>query len=105
MSRTLWAGLAALLLALWGGHVSVAIGQTAAPAEIRLKEPIKYGSSCRRLADSREGIFKRDACNRTYCGLTDVKDIIEIRPNFAAEHACTWQLAGAECKCLKAGKP
>jgi len=105
MSRRLWAGLAAVLLALWGGHVAGAIGQTDASKEVRLKEPIKYGSSCRRLADSREGIFKRDACNRTYCGLADVKDIIEVRPDFAAEHGCTWQLAGVECKCLKASKP
>jgi len=105
MSRKVWAALAALLLVTWSGYDSAAIAQTDPPKEIRLKGVIPYGESCRRLADGRDGIFKRDGCNRTYCGLTDVKDIIEIRPNFAVEHACTWQLAGRECRCLKASKP
>lgn len=111
MSRKTLMGFAALLLALCAGQGPVATAQinsslpVGMPQEIRLREPIKYGESCRRLADGREGVFKRDACKRTYCGLTKVKDIIEIRPNFAVEHACTWQLAGPECKCLKASKP
>lgn len=111
MSRKASIGLGVLLLALCSSLATIAVAQTGKPApagpplEIQLKEPIKYGENCRRLKDSRYGVFKRDACGRTYCGLVEVKDIIEVRPNFAAEHACSWQLDGAACKCLKASRP
>lgn len=111
MSRLPSLGLAAMLLALCVGLAAVAAAQTSSstpagpPKEIQLKTPIRYGESCRRLNDGGDGVFKRDACGRTYCGLAKVKDIIELQPNFAANHACSWQLDGAQCKCLKARRP
>jgi hypothetical protein len=111
MSRLAWLGLVVVLLALCLGQAPVATAQVNSstppvlPTEIQLKTPIKYGDSCRRLNDGGDGIFKRDACGRTYCGLAKVKDIIELQPNFATDHACAWQLDGAQCKCLKARRP
>lgn len=111
MSRLSWVGLAVMLLALCISQATVATAQinsstpAGPPQEIQLKTPIRYGESCRRLNDGGDGIFKRDACGRTYCGLAKVKDIIELQPNFATDHACSWQLDGAQCKCLKAGRP
>lgn len=108
MIRKAWIGFGVVLLALCGGQAAVAAGEISMPGdlprEIRLNAPIKYGESCRRLNDGAAGVFKRDACGRTYCGLANVKDIIELKPTFAADHACSWQLDGAQCKCLKAGR-
>jgi hypothetical protein len=109
MSRKAWIGIAVALLALCGGR-AFAVDEISRPmpgglpAQIQTA-PIKYGESCRRINDGATGVFKRDGCGRTYCGLVNVKDIVELQPNFAAEHACTWQLAGPQCRCLKASKP
>jgi hypothetical protein len=104
MRVRLWFAFGVALMFLCIGQGANAIDPAAA-GETRTFVGIKYGESCRRLNDGKPGIFKRDACNRTYCGLIKVKDIIEIRPNFSDEHACTWQLVEAQCKCLKASRP
>src|SRR5262249_52810512 len=54
----------------------------------------KLGDACTRKSDQKGGVVKRDACGRWYCGLAEVKDIIELRPNIASELGCAWQLEG-----------
>jgi hypothetical protein len=66
--------------------------------------PIALGSACTRRTDTKPGIVKRDACGRWYCGRADFKDVIEVRPNIAAELGCKWVLelnppSGAQCRC------
>jgi hypothetical protein len=61
----------------------------------------KLGDACARKSDSAPGVVKRDACGRWYCGRTDVKDIIELRPNLAADLGCVWQLEGQRCRCVR----
>jgi hypothetical protein len=62
-------------------------------------KPYKIGDVCTRRTDTRAGVIKRDACSRWYCGRSDQKDIIEIRPNWAMETNCLWRLEGNACKC------
>jgi hypothetical protein len=62
-------------------------------------KPYKIGDICTRRTDTRPGVIKRDACSRWYCGRSDQKDIIEIRPNWALETNCLWRLEGNACKC------
>ena len=62
----------------------------------------KVGDPCKARPDNRQGVFKVDACGRWYCGREDVKDIIEVRPNIAAELGCEWQLVeGQHCRCVR----
>jgi hypothetical protein len=61
----------------------------------------KLGDACQRHTDLRTGVVKRDACGRWYCGRTDVKDVIENRPNVAEEIGCVWTLQGDRCRCIR----
>lgn len=62
---------------------------------------IKTGDTCTRRTEKAQGVVKVDACGRWYCGRSDVKDIIEVRPKFAEEFGCTWRLEGERCKCRR----
>ena len=96
--------ISALLLVL---HVDRGYSQTSQPpipvqpniATLQAQGHVfKVGEVCTRLGGG-SGIIKRDACQRWYCSRTDYQDIIERRPNFAAEIGCEWQLVGVHCLC------
>ncbi len=59
------------------------------------------GAECKRKTDRLPGVYKMDACKRMYCGPKDIKDIIEIIPDFARINHCTWRLVGEMCKCTR----
>ena len=80
--------------------LALALGTQPAAAQ-PVPKVFKLGEPCARKTDTRPGVVKRDACGRWYCSRTDVKDIIEIRPNIAAEMGCTWRLEGDHCKCRR----
>ncbi len=76
------------------------------PHVISIKKPdgttIALGQSCKRRTDDKAGVFRRDACNRWYCGRTDRKDISEALPNIAEETGCAWRVDAANrCVCQK----
>ena len=83
-----------VVLALGAQH---AVGQSTRPQVAPNGQ--KVGDACVRKSDAERGVVKRDACGRWYCGRTDVKDIIELRPNLAAELGCEWHLEGQRCRC------
>jgi hypothetical protein len=60
----------------------------------------RRGESCRPPWPGK-GIVKVDACGRWYCGLENVKDLIQARPNLTAEEKCTWTLKDEICRCVK----
>jgi hypothetical protein len=60
----------------------------------------RRGEACRPPRTDKPGIVKVDACGRWYCGRADVKDLIEVRPHFAAEQKCTWTLKDDVCRCV-----
>jgi hypothetical protein len=60
------------------------------------------GVACNRVTDKKAGVIKRDACGRWYCGRTDVKDVIEVRPDIAKEMGCEWKIDGNNCVCRRA---
>lgn len=62
---------------------------------------IRRGDACRPPYTDKPGIAKVDACGRWYCGRADIKDLIEVRPNFAKEENCKWTYKDRECKCVK----
>jgi hypothetical protein len=94
-------GLAILILLLaFGGAPALAQSQTSqTPAILRVGDP------CKSRTDPRPGVIKVDACGRWYCGRAEVKDIIELRPNIAAERGCEWQLDGNRCRCIRSNLP
>ena len=65
----------------------------------------RIGDACIRKSDKKPGVVKRDACARWYCSLPDAQDIIELRPNMAAEMGCAWRLYGTHCRCGPPDKP
>ena len=92
-SRRLVAACAALLIAPSGP----AWAQASAPAA----RPLVLGAACvRPAADSSQGVVKRDACGRWYCGLASYKDPIEIDPKLAEKFKCQWKVVDNRCKCM-----
>ncbi|HTS40551.1 MAG TPA: hypothetical protein VLX09_12895 [Stellaceae bacterium] len=102
------------LLAGLGVEVSSAMGQSSSgvPTEKDIKSQpgqtfmvgrdgkvYRIGDACIRKSDQKPGVVKRDACARWYCSLPDAQDIIELRPNIAAEMNCVWRLYGTHCRC------
>jgi hypothetical protein len=84
------------------------LGQTAAPpldraaAERQIPKIVeaKIGAACMGAYSQRLGIFKKDACGNLYCGDPKLKSILDVRPNYAAEKQCKWQMVGWRCQCL-----
>ncbi len=72
-----------------------------APQSTPPRALMKQGDTCSRKTDTRPGVVRQDACGRWYCGRADIKDIIEVRPNIAAEFGCTWTLEAGHCKCRR----
>lgn len=60
----------------------------------------RRGDTCRPPYTDKPGIVKVDGCGRWYCGRADIKDLIELLPNFAAEHKCKWTYRNNSCKCV-----
>jgi len=60
----------------------------------------KTGAACYDAADRRLGVFKHDPCGRLYCGDPKLKSIIDVRPNYAAEKKCRWQMVSWRCQCV-----
>jgi hypothetical protein len=62
----------------------------------------RLGASCKRRTDTEPGVYRKDGCDRWYCGRADAKDTSEILPNLAAETGCVWQVeASNQCVCRK----
>jgi hypothetical protein len=62
----------------------------------------RLGSVCKRRTDTEPGVYRKDGCNRWYCGRADAKDTSEILPNLAAETGCIWQVeVSNQCVCRK----
>ena len=59
------------------------------------------GEPCTMMTKNRPGVIKRDACKRWYCGRPGLRDIVESRPNLAAEMGCEWRLIGEHCLCQR----
>jgi hypothetical protein len=64
------------------------------------------GGPCVRKPDGADGIVRRDACNRWYCGSKlEVKNVSEAMPDLPQRLGCTWRIevsnAGAFCICHK----
>jgi hypothetical protein len=53
------------------------------------------------MARNQPGVIKRDACQRWYCGRKEFQDIIQSRPNFAAEMGCEWRIVNQHCLCQR----
>jgi hypothetical protein len=86
-----------------------AVGQPAteprAPARAEQKPALKLtaaspGAACFDVRSRRAGVFKRDPCGRLYCGDPKLKSILDLRPNYAAEKKCTWQVVSWRCQCV-----
>lgn len=60
----------------------------------------RRGDACRPPRTDKPGLVKVDACGRWYCGRADMKDLVEVRPNFATEQKCTWALRDNVCRCI-----
>jgi hypothetical protein len=60
----------------------------------------KTGAACYDPADRRVGVFKHDPCGRLYCGDPKLKSITDVRPNYAAEKKCEWQMVSWRCQCV-----
>ncbi len=59
------------------------------------------GEPCTMMTKNQPGVIKRDGCQRWYCGRKDFQDIVQQRPNFAAEMGCEWRLVGQHCLCQR----
>jgi hypothetical protein len=100
------AALAAVILVT--GQPGIVLAQTAAesraPAAAERQIPkiveAKIGAACMGAYSQRLGIFKKDACGNLYCGDPKLKSILDVRPNYAAEKQCKWQMVGWRCQCL-----
>lgn len=72
-------------------------------AEMFLKgHKFTLGEPCTMMTKNQPGVIKRDACQRWYCGRKDFQDIIQLRPNFAAEMGCEWRIVNQHCLCQRA---
>ena len=78
---------------------------TAQSPQARTPLELRVGDACTMRPDSRQGVIKVDACGRLYCGREDVKNIIEVRPNIAAQLGCEWQLVNQRCRCVRNPAP
>jgi hypothetical protein len=98
---------AVILLAILPGATAV-FGQAApvtpAPAAAERKMPniveAKISAACMGAHSQRIGVFKKDACGNLYCGDPKLKSITDVRPNYAAEKQCKWQMVGWRCQCV-----
>ena len=101
-SRKLACGSAALCFALVSSMLVLGTRSVLAQSQPAPTQTIiKVGDECTMRPAARQGIVKIDACGRFYCGRTDVKDIIEVRPKIAAELGCEWQLVNQRCRCVQ----
>jgi hypothetical protein len=101
-------GIAFAFALLTAGLPATARGQTAAPpldraaAERQLPKIVeaKIGAACMGTHSQSLGIFKKDACGNLYCGDPKLKSILVVKPNYAAEKKCKWQMVGWRCQCI-----
>jgi hypothetical protein len=62
----------------------------------------RLGSVCNRRTDTEPGVYRKDGCNRWYCGRADKEDISEILPRLSVNVTCTWRVeASNQCVCRK----
>lgn len=69
------------------------------------KRSFRRGDTCQPPYTGKPGVIKVDACGRWYCSRADIKDLIEVRPNFAAENKCAWTYKEGTCQCVKQPAP
>jgi hypothetical protein len=95
---------AILTAALPGTIFGQTAAQTPAPAAAERQIPkiveAKIGAACMAAYSQRIGVFKNDACGNLYCGEPNLKSILDVRPNYAAEKKCKWQMVGWRCQCV-----
>jgi hypothetical protein len=60
----------------------------------------RLGESCQRRTDTEPGVYRKDGCNRWYCGRADKEDVSEILPRLSVNFTCTWRVeASNRCVC------
>lgn len=66
----------------------------------------RLGARCTRRTDTEPGVYRKDGCNRWYCGRADKEDVSEILPRLSVNAGCTWHVeADNRCVCRVAGAP